>query len=90
VTVRPVDVAMTRPAGVSSRIVVSGSVTGTTPVSTRTVVTPIVPSGVIGEDDLLTFADLVRGTTPARPRLITTVGMGWEDLVIAAAVVDAA
>jgi ornithine cyclodeaminase/alanine dehydrogenase-like protein (mu-crystallin family) len=44
----------------------------------------------IGEDDLVTFADLVRGATPARPRLIKTVGMGWEDLVIAAAVVDAA
>lgn len=46
--------------------------------------------GAIGEDELVTFSDLVRGTTPARPRLIKTVGMGWEDLVIAAAVVDAA
>ncbi len=41
----------------------------------------------ITEDELVTFADLVRGTTPARPRLIKTVGMGWEDLVIADAVV---
>jgi len=45
--------------------------------------------GAIGEDELVTFSDLVRGATPARPRLIKTVGMGWEDLVIAAAVVDA-
>ncbi|MCY1139090.1 ornithine cyclodeaminase family protein [Actinoplanes sp. Pm04-4] len=43
----------------------------------------------ISEDELVTFADLVRGTTPARPRLIKTVGMGWEDLVIADAVVEA-
>jgi ornithine cyclodeaminase/alanine dehydrogenase-like protein (mu-crystallin family) len=49
-----------------------------------------IADGAIGEDELVTFADLVRGTTPARPRLIKTVGMGWEDLVIAAAVVDAA
>jgi ornithine cyclodeaminase len=43
----------------------------------------------LDETELVTFADLVRGTTPARPRLIKTVGMGWEDLVIAAAVVEA-
>jgi ornithine cyclodeaminase/alanine dehydrogenase-like protein (mu-crystallin family) len=49
-----------------------------------------IADGVIGEDELVTYADLVRGVTPARPRLIKTVGMGWEDLVIAAAVVDAA
>jgi ornithine cyclodeaminase/alanine dehydrogenase-like protein (mu-crystallin family) len=49
-----------------------------------------IADGVIGEDELVTFADLVRGVSPARPRLIKTVGMGWEDLVIAAAVVDAA
>ncbi|MCO8274881.1 ornithine cyclodeaminase family protein [Actinoplanes sp. TRM 88003] len=42
----------------------------------------------VTEDELVTFADLVRGTTPARPRLIKTVGMGWEDLVIADAVVN--
>jgi ornithine cyclodeaminase/alanine dehydrogenase-like protein (mu-crystallin family) len=49
-----------------------------------------IADGAIGEDELVTYADLVRGTTPTRPRLIKTVGMGWEDLVIAAAVVDAA
>jgi ornithine cyclodeaminase len=49
-----------------------------------------IAGGAIGEDELVTFSDLVRGATPARPRLIKTVGMGWEDLVIAAAVVDAA
>ncbi|WP_133871657.1 ornithine cyclodeaminase family protein [Paractinoplanes brasiliensis] len=43
----------------------------------------------LDETELVTFADLVRGTIPARPRLIKTVGMGWEDLVIAAAVVEA-
>ena len=40
--------ATTRPAGVSSRITVSGSVTSTMPVSTRTVATPIVPCPHIG------------------------------------------
>jgi ornithine cyclodeaminase/alanine dehydrogenase-like protein (mu-crystallin family) len=49
-----------------------------------------IADGVIGEDELVTFADLVRGVSPARPRLIKTVGMGWEDLVIAAAVVESA
>ena len=34
----------------------------------------------------MTLADLVRGSVPARPRLFKTVGMGWEDLMIAAAV----
>ncbi len=43
----------------------------------------------IASEDLVTLADLVRGTTPVRPRLIKTVGMGWEDLVIAAAVLGA-
>ena len=38
----------TRPAGVSSDTSVSGSVTGTMPVSTRTVATPIVPCPHIG------------------------------------------
>ncbi len=40
--------AMTRPAGVSSRIRVTGSVTSTMPVSTSTVATPIVPWPHIG------------------------------------------
>jgi ornithine cyclodeaminase/alanine dehydrogenase-like protein (mu-crystallin family) len=39
--------------------------------------------------DLVTMAEMVGGTARARPRLVKTVGMGWEDLVIAAAVVDA-
>lgn len=37
---------------------------------------------------LVTLPDLVRGSyrrTPGRPALFTSVGMGWEDLVIAAA-----
>jgi ornithine cyclodeaminase/alanine dehydrogenase-like protein (mu-crystallin family) len=45
--------------------------------------------GAIEADDLVTLADLVRGASTARPRLVKTVGMGWEDLVVAAAVVDA-
>ena len=40
--------ATTSPAGVSSRIVVTGSVTSTIPVSTSTVATPIVPCPHIG------------------------------------------
>ena len=40
-------------------------------------------------DDLVTLAELVTGTARHRPRLVKTVGMGWEDLVVAAAVVDA-
>ena len=41
-----------------------------------------------GVDDLVTFADLVTGRSDVRPQLIKTVGMGWEDLVIASAVVE--
>ncbi|WP_432995599.1 ornithine cyclodeaminase family protein [Dactylosporangium sp. CA-233914] len=48
-----------------------------------------VADGAVRADDLVTLADLVRGTTVARPRLVKTVGMGWEDLVVAAAVVEA-
>ncbi len=40
--------ATTSPAGVSSRIVVTGSMTGTMPVSTSTVATPMVPCPHIG------------------------------------------
>ncbi|MEV4346336.1 ornithine cyclodeaminase family protein [Actinoplanes sp. NPDC049596] len=47
-------------------------------------------AGAITADALVTLADLIRGSSPARPRLIKTVGMGWEDLVIATAVVEAA
>jgi ornithine cyclodeaminase len=45
--------------------------------------------GAIAVGDLVSLADLVRGSRAARPRLLKTVGMGWEDLVVAAAVVDA-
>ena len=38
----------TRPAGVSRRMVVTGSTTGTMPVSTSTVATPIVPCPHMG------------------------------------------
>ena len=37
---------------------------------------------------LVTLADLVRGTAAAVPRLVDTVGMGWEDLAVATAVLD--
>ncbi len=40
--------ATTRPAGVSRRTVVTGSVTATIPVSTSTVATPMVPCPHIG------------------------------------------
>ncbi len=40
--------AITSPAGVSSRIRVTGSVTSTMPVSTSTVATPMVPCPHIG------------------------------------------
>lgn len=39
---------LTSPAGVSSRTVVTGSTTGTMPVSTRTVATPMVPCPHMG------------------------------------------
>ncbi len=39
-----------------------------------------------GDVDLATLADLVRGVTADRPRLVKTVGMGWEDLVVADAI----
>lgn len=40
--------AMTSPAGVSNRTVVTGSTTSTMPVSTSTVATPIVPCPHMG------------------------------------------
>ncbi|MFF5076369.1 ornithine cyclodeaminase family protein [Actinoplanes sp. NPDC000266] len=49
-----------------------------------------IEAGVIDDGALVTYADLVRDSVPTRPRLIKTVGMGWEDLVIATAVVEAA
>ena len=45
--------------------------------------------GAVGPADLVSLAQLARGATQARPRLVKTVGMGWEDLAVAAAVVDA-
>jgi ornithine cyclodeaminase/alanine dehydrogenase-like protein (mu-crystallin family) len=45
--------------------------------------------GALAEADLVPLAALVRGQTTRRPRLFKTVGMGWEDLVIAAAVAAA-
>ena len=41
--------AITKPAGVSRRMVVTGSVTETIPVSTSTVATPMVPCPHIGK-----------------------------------------
>jgi ornithine cyclodeaminase/alanine dehydrogenase-like protein (mu-crystallin family) len=46
-------------------------------------------SGALAERDLVTLADLVRGTAvpaPDRPRLFKSTGMAWEDAVVAAAV----
>jgi ornithine cyclodeaminase len=48
-----------------------------------------VAEGATALEDLVTLAELVRASRAKRPRLIKTVGMGWEDLVVAAAVVDA-
>ncbi|MEU6985906.1 ornithine cyclodeaminase family protein [Streptomyces sp. NPDC046324] len=45
-------------------------------------------AGVLGPDDLWTLAELARGGVPAerhRPRLFKSVGMAWEDLVLAGA-----
>ena len=46
-----------------------------------------VASGVLDPATLVSLADVVRGTAavePGRPKLFKTVGMAWEDLVIAA------
>jgi ornithine cyclodeaminase len=45
--------------------------------------------GAVTDADLVPLAALVRGETSARPRLVKTVGMGWEDLAVAAAVLAA-
>jgi ornithine cyclodeaminase len=47
-----------------------------------------IAEGVCGADDLVTLADLVTGRSDRRPGLFKTVGMGWEDLAIAAAVIQ--
>jgi ornithine cyclodeaminase len=44
-------------------------------------------AGVFDADTLVDLASVVRGAVtvdPARPRLFKSVGMGWEDLVVAA------
>ena len=48
-----------------------------------------ISEGVLRAEQMTPLADLVRGTTQARPRLVKTVGMGWQDLVVATAVWDA-
>jgi ornithine cyclodeaminase len=48
-----------------------------------------VAEGAVTAADLVPLARLVRGETTARPRLVKTVGMGWEDLAVAAAVLAA-
>lgn len=46
--------------------------------------------GAVTIPELVPLARLVGGESAARPRLVKTVGMGWEDLVVAAAVLTAA
>jgi ornithine cyclodeaminase/alanine dehydrogenase-like protein (mu-crystallin family) len=49
----------------------------------------LVADGVLEESALVDLASLVRGTVsvdPSRPRLFKSVGMAWEDLVLAAGV----
>jgi ornithine cyclodeaminase len=49
-----------------------------------------IADGAITHRDLVGMRAVARGEVRARPRLFKTVGMGWEDLVTAAAVVTAA
>ncbi|HEX2413185.1 MAG TPA: hypothetical protein VHJ39_18625 [Solirubrobacteraceae bacterium] len=51
----------------------------------------VIAAGLSG-DELTTLSELVNGATPApgRPRLFKSVGMAWEDAVVAAAVHAAA
>ncbi len=47
-------------------------------------------SGVLAADDLVPLAELAQGRTVASgPRLFKSVGMAWEDLVVAAAAYEA-
>ena len=46
-----------------------------------------IEAGVLRTAELVSLADLVRGATDARPKVFKTVGMGWQDLVLATAVV---
>lgn len=48
-----------------------------------------IAEGATRAADLVGLAAVVRGVTSARPRLIKIVGMGWENLVVASAVIDA-
>jgi ornithine cyclodeaminase/alanine dehydrogenase-like protein (mu-crystallin family) len=48
-----------------------------------------VQAGLLDPDSLVGLADVVRGVVPvppSRPRLFKSVGMAWEDLVLAAGV----
>ncbi len=45
--------------------------------------------GAITLAELVSLARLVQGESAPKPRLVKTVGMGWQDLVVAAAVFDA-
>jgi ornithine cyclodeaminase len=45
--------------------------------------------GAVTPAGLVPLARLVRGESAARPRLVKTVGMAWEDLVVATAVLAA-
>jgi ornithine cyclodeaminase len=50
-----------------------------------------VAEGALAEQDLVPLRDLVDGTVvppPARPLVFKSVGMSWQDLVVARAVVD--
>lgn len=52
-----------------------------------------VESGALDPDALITMADLARGTAGpdrSRPRLFKSVGMAWEDLVVAGVAYEAA
>lgn len=48
-----------------------------------------VAAGALRPAELVPLASLVRDATDARPRVFKTVGMGWQDLVLADAVVAA-
>ncbi len=68
-------------------------------VETRTVATTeagdvvrAIDEGLLSADELITFHDVASGMvrpTTDRPRVIKTCGMGWQDLVIAAAAIEA-
>jgi ornithine cyclodeaminase len=47
--------------------------------------------GAVSVQQLVPLARLARGESAGRPpRLVKTVGMGWQDLAVAAAVFEAA